>query len=454
MNKVILISPPYMKLSIPTYDMPLALTKGCNYMNPGLLISSAILDEHNIDNKIIKVNGFTENDMVELIKSIDNNTILVGISCTCSWEYLESLKIAEIIKHKYPNIKILLSGWQVKSIKDKVFKDSEFIDYIITGDAEYTILKLYNSIVNKESVDIPTLIEKNKPIKKNNIKYPSVDFKVLDFTKFPNYQYYIPFVEESRNCPYNCKFCLNSCVNDYYQFVPFEIFKKNVENIESAYGPNAQANLLAANFGVNYKETKRKLEFLKTKKMTWNIELHVDNHWEYYIDNLKEAGITKASIGFESGSVTILKQMNKTVNPSNYLDRMRKLLIALNNQGIKPSINLLFDYRETPETMNETLEFLRNNKEYIKKVKGNFMFAFEGIINNINEFNSRNVIVDDYGKKIHAYPILPKGINLSQISKIISEIELGNYDFVVLDNFEIESYNANKKIRSISKKSV
>ena len=53
MTKVLLISPPYMQLSHPSYKMPIALTKGCEYMNPGLLISSAILDENNIDNKII-----------------------------------------------------------------------------------------------------------------------------------------------------------------------------------------------------------------------------------------------------------------------------------------------------------------------------------------------------------------------------------------------------------------
>lgn len=439
-----------MKLSIPTYDMPLALTKGCNYMNPGLLISAAILTENNIKNKIIKVNDFNEYELTKLIASIDENTVFVGISCTCSWEYLESLKIAEIIKKKYPKVKILLSGWQVKSIKDKVFQDSEFIDFIITGDAEYTILELYNSIVNKKNMEIPTLMKSNTAENINNQKYhPSVSFKILDFTKFPDYKEYIPYVEESRNCPYNCKFCLNSCVNDYYQSVPFEIFKQNVENIERIYGSNTQANLLAANFGVNYKETKRKLEFLKTKNITWNIELHIDNKWEYYINDLRDAGITKVSIGFESGSPTILKQMNKTIDPQNYLDRAKKLLIALNNQGIKPSVNLLFDYRETPQTMNETLCFLNENKYYIKKVKGNFMFAFDGIIDNINDFKSMNVIIDDYGKKIHAYPILPYGISLKQMSKIIDEIELGNYNFFVSSNFQIENQDFNKIIRKI-----
>lgn len=446
MSKVILISPPYMKLSYPSYDMPLALTKGCDYMNPGLLICSAILDSKNVSNKIVKVIDPT--DEQSIISQLDSDTIMVGISCTCAWEYLESLKIAEIIKKEIPNIKIVMSGWQIKSIKEQVFKDSLNIDYIILGDAEYTIYSLYNKIRNDSNESINSVISSNSSDfhNFNDNKYPQMDFQIINFKKFPQFQKYLPYVEESRNCPFSCQFCLNSCVNDRYQNVPIDIFKKNVDELEKVYGENANANLLAANFGVNYRETKKKLEYLKTKKIKWNIELHVDNRWEYYIEDLKEAGITKASIGFESGSVKTLKLMNKTSDPENYLIRLERMLEKLNEQGIKPSLNLLIDYRDDYESICETLSFLEKNKLLINKVKANFMFAFEGILNNIDYSYNPNIIIDEYGKKIHAYPILPNGMSLEEISNIIDEIEKGNYDVNIMKSSALSLKKIKKNI--------
>lgn len=445
MSKVVLISPPYMKLSYPSYDMPLALTKGCDYMNPGLLICSAILDAKNVSNKIVKVIDPT--DAQSIISQLDNDTIMVGISCTCAWEYLESLKIAEIIKKEIPTIKIVMSGWQIKSIKEQVFKDSLNIDYIILGDAEYTIYNLYNKIINNSDESINSIITTNSnDFYNSNDKFPQINFQIINFKKFPQYQKYLPYVEESRNCPFSCQFCLNSCVKDRYQNVPIDIFKKNVDELEKVYGENANANLLAANFGVNYRETKKKLEYLKTKKIKWNIELHVDNRWEYYIDDLREAGIAKASIGFESGSVKTLKLMNKTSNPENYLIRLERMLEKLNEQGIKPSLNLLIDYRDDYESICETLSFLEKNKLLIKKVKANFMFAFEGILNNIDYSYNPNIIIDEYGKKIHAYPILPNGISLEEIINIIDEIEKGNYDVNIMDSYALSLKKIKKNI--------
>jgi len=437
MKDVLLISPPYMKLSYPEYKMPLALTKGCKYMNPGLLISSSVLSELNIPNKIIKVNDFSKQEIDKMYNEILDNTAMVGISCTCAWEYLESLKIAKLIKNYNKNIKIVLSGWQVKSIGKKVFEDSEFIDYIIIGDAEYSILELYQAIVENQDVKIPTVFSKDT--KYENIRPPRVSFRELDFTKFPNYKEYIPYVEESRNCPFNCSFCLNSCVNDYYQCVPFEVFKSNVDHIEKVYGKNCEAILLAANFGVNYEETKKKLEYLKTKNISWNIELHIDNPWEYYIEDLKAAGINKVSIGFESGSPKVLKMMHKTQNPTKYLFRAKRLLRELNKQGIKPSLNLLIDYREDCETLSETLMFLNENRDFIKKVKGNFMFAFEGFVSNLENYDQINMISDNYSKKIHAFPVLPKDMTIEKISCIIDEIEAGNYSLDIIKEFKINN---------------
>ena len=160
MARVILISPPYMKISRPTYDIPLALKKGVPFMNPALLISSSILKENEISNKIVKIFDISDE---EVISSIDEDTCLVGISVTCAWEYLEALKIAEIVKEKCSNkIKVLLGGWQIKSIKEKVFEDSQYIDYAVIGDSEYSICEIYKSVLEGKDIDVSSVYKKNK----------------------------------------------------------------------------------------------------------------------------------------------------------------------------------------------------------------------------------------------------------------------------------------------------
>ena len=430
MARVILISPPYMKISRPTYDIPLALKKGVPFMNPALLISSSILKENEISNKIVKIFDISDE---EVISSIDEDTCLVGISVTCAWEYLEALKIAEIVKEKCSNkIKVLLGGWQIKSIKEKVFEDSQYIDYAVIGDSEYSICEIYKSVLEGKDIDVSSVYKKNKVY---NTNIEAVSFRVIDFSQFPDYKKYMPYVEESRNCPFSCRFCLNSCVKDRYQCVPYDIFVKNVDNVSLLYGGDCEAHLLAANFGVNYKETIKKLEYLSAKNMRWNIELHVDNPWDKYIHLLPDAGISKVSIGFESGSKTILRYMNKTVDPDRYLERLSVLMSKLNEQGIKPSLNLLFDYRETKETIQESIRYLKANQEKIKKVKTNFMFAFDGLLDKIDYSCNPNIIVDDYGKRIHAYPLLPSFLNLQEVYYIMDELEHGNYNENLLSKF-------------------
>lgn len=418
-SKVLLLSPPYMQLSKPDFAIPKSLEKGIPYMNPGLLISSAILNQLKIDNQIIKIKDIHHLD--ELKDALDGERCpLIGISCTAAWEYLESLRLAEYAKRKNPNAITLISGWQIKSIQSQVFSDSPYIDYAVIGDAETTLPSLISNINNKKNNSISGVLSKEKQSYPEVL--PKVEFQILDFSKYPNYLDYVPYVEESRNCPCSCFFCLNSCVQDRYQIVPIDIFKQNIERIEGLYGKDASAVLLAANFGVNKEETKKKLAYLKTKSLKWNMELHVDNPWDTYIDDLKEAGITKLSIGFESASPTMLRYMNKSRNIPNYLTRLTNMLQELKKRGIRVSLNTLFDFRETPETMQETISFLRQNKELYSAAKMNYMFGFEGLFRQHPDF-VKYALITPIGKRTHAYPLLPQGYTPQKMVELIEQYE-------------------------------
>ncbi len=63
------------------------------------------------------------------------------------------------------------------------------------------------------------------------------------------------------------------------------------------------------------------------------------------------------------------------------------------------------------------------------------MFAFDGLLDKIDYSYNPNIIVDDYGKSIHAYPLLPSFLNLQEVYYIMDELEHGNYDENLLSKF-------------------
>ena len=405
--KVLLVSPPYKEIKFHKQVQEWDFINGVKYMNPGLLITASILDQNNIENKIIKIDSL--NNMSCLDKELDfDGDILAGLSCTSAWEYLESLSIIDYIKSQNKSAKTYIAGWQIKSIGTKVFDDNKNVDFAILSEAETTTLNLVSNYKNPNFSDVGIVSRQNRIIKKGNTNF---EFQVIDFSKYPNYKEYTPFVEDSRNCPYRCNFCLNSVIKEPYRIVPLDIVKKNIENIEKLYGTDAEVNFLSANFGVDAKRTLDLLDYLNDKKLKWNFEFHIDNPWEKYIDKIKLANLKKCSIGFESANISTLKLMNKTKNPENYLKRFDLLINKLNGMGIKPSINVLYYPSDTKESIKETNDFLKLYEGKYRKIRKNFTIGFEGILKNFDEYKTED---NEYFKKIHAKPICPKDMSMEE----------------------------------------
>ncbi len=405
--KVLLVSPPYKEKQLHKQVADWDFINGVKYMNPGLLITASILDQNNIENKIIKVDRLE--DMSCIDKELDfYGDLLVGVSCTSAWEYLEALSILDYVKDKRKDVTTYIAGWQIKSIGTKVFDDSKAVDFAILSDAETTTMNLLNNFKNLNYHDIGIVSRQNRVIKNGKTDF---NFQVIDFSKYPNYNDYIPFVEDSRNCPYRCNFCLNSVVKERYRNVPLDVIKKNIENIEKLYGPETEVNFLSANFGVNAQRTLELLDYLNEKRLKWNFEFHVDNPWEKYIDKIKLANLKKCSIGFESANISTLQAMNKTRNPENYLKRFDLLINKLNEMGIKPSINVLYYPSDTEQSIKDTNDFLKKYEGKYRKIRKNFTIGFEGVLKNFDGYKTEE---NDYFKKIHAKPICPKGMSMKE----------------------------------------
>ena len=104
-------------------------------------------------------------------------------------------------------------------------------------------------------------------------------------------------------------------------------------------------------------------QFRKTNnlKFTWRAETRVEYLTPDRIASLYNSGMRIVDIGMESGSKTILKNMNKTSNPSKYLENLAIALRALKRTKLLGKLNILFCLGENTTTLSETISYLDLN---------------------------------------------------------------------------------------------
>ena len=100
-------------------------------------------NERRVENFIFY--GLSDNEICDRIKEI--NPTMVGISILFSNLACEALRIAKIIKNERPHIKLVLGGHHPSSMPDKIMSLHHYIDFILIGEADETLVKLCRGLV-------------------------------------------------------------------------------------------------------------------------------------------------------------------------------------------------------------------------------------------------------------------------------------------------------------------
>ncbi|MHA1847184.1 MAG: B12-binding domain-containing radical SAM protein, partial [Promethearchaeota archaeon] len=251
------------------------------------------------------------------------------------------------------------------------------VDFIIQGEGEITLHELISrdpseriKIKNQEKSQMP-FIMKGKVLK---------DLDLLPMTDFTIYQPYLKHYNHlslalSRGCPLSCNFCVEK---------HFETFRPNgmrwrsyssERAIKEIFNAIETSNEYLKNnsdksigfydpiFGFNLKWRKKVLETLADAKKgyTFWTETRVDAIKKRDLKLLKDANVN-LMLGFESGSPKMLGIMNKTRNPIEYLNNLKRLLLIAKEINYGPLVlNILLNFPgERPSTINETFTFLKD----------------------------------------------------------------------------------------------
>jgi radical SAM superfamily enzyme YgiQ (UPF0313 family) len=293
----------------------------------GLAYIAAVLEAERHAVRIIDIDAeaLTYDNLGKIIEI--EKPELVGITATTPVFY-SALKMAEIVR-KNSSAYTVIGGIHA-TLMPVECAESSFIDFVVVGEGEKTIIELVNSILNKSDfANIKGLTyKKGKEIIQNEAREPIQDLDAIPFPArhlFKNQKYTYPDalrypaspIITSRGCPGNCTFCTA-------KFLHGKRFRcRSAENVLD------EIELLIKDYGVreihiwddNFITNRNRVFAFRDGIVKRNIKvlfsfpngIRADFINRDILKALKDFGTYSVAIGVESGNQNILDMIQKGI---------------------------------------------------------------------------------------------------------------------------------------------
>lgn len=290
----------------------------------GLLYVASSLKKAGFDVEIFHI---TESQIKETVdKIIKLDPLFVGFSVFTGIQTRLSADMSRLLKEK-ANVITVWGGIHPSLIPEQCISE-KYIDLVIVGEGEITLVEVAEHIRKSNGLDIKTLkhirgiafkaasdyvITAPRP-KIENLDNYKIDWSLVDLKKYiytvkhwgnKKLLYYIT----SRGCPYGCTFCYN------LKFNPNRTWRAHstkhviseIQEFKDRYGIEA-ITFHDDNFFAN---PKRAFEILDAVHLEWWGEARISSINDKFAQKLVDSKCHSLFFGWESGSDRILKLMNK-----------------------------------------------------------------------------------------------------------------------------------------------
>ncbi|MCF7861541.1 B12-binding domain-containing radical SAM protein [Candidatus Woesearchaeota archaeon] len=288
-----------------------------------------------------------------------------------------TLLTAQSIKLSNPRIKIVIGGPRTNNVEDcQDLLESGYVDYILRGEADQTLVQLFQYDLKRIEPDIPGLMYwNNDKIIEMSDWSPIIDLDGIEFPLFRsediqksespwiNGKKFLP-IQATRGCKYRCEFCdrvnlskkfrqrsADSVLNEIkYQNKTHGItvfrFNDNLINVDHNFILEFCSKLIKSGLSIRWSALIRASTSLTVPLLKL----------------MKQSGCKLLALGIESGSDSVLKAMNKEIT----VEMVRKNIKDIHECGIPLRAYILIGYpTETESDFDETINFVRNIKKYI-----------------------------------------------------------------------------------------
>lgn len=281
-----------------------------------------------------------------------------GISLLSSKNILISTEILKLVRKYLPDIKIVIGGGTVQIDSSMLpngnsdlnigeyFLKENLTDHYIIGDAENALPELL-----KGNLSYPGIDGNKSDIV--NIEYlPVPDYEDLNMK---NYSFY--WLTGSRGCINNCTFC--NVESNIFRSRKAESIAEETKAMNDKY--RMRRVVFADNLiNGNLKEFRRFKKFLPSCKykncIKWSGHMIVTSRMiEEDYKNAAECGMVGASIGVESGSERVRREMGKKFSNNTIYNTLK----WYTKYGVKTQILLIIGWpSETEKDFQQTLDLI------------------------------------------------------------------------------------------------
>jgi radical SAM superfamily enzyme YgiQ (UPF0313 family) len=288
------------------------------------------------------------------------------------------LRVADLIKERLPNSKMVFTGPHATVLYDELLKKSLSVDFAVIGEYELAVLQLIQELQSRSpnleriaglayrangKVAVNTNVKVIDPL--DELPMPAWDLFPTAGQAGPEYYWdnmcqYKPAMQlhASRGCPYRCNFCLWNQV----------MYREEKYRIFSAPRIADEIQLAQEKFGVRgvyfdddtFTVNKKHVLALCDEILRRNLNIH----WscmgdaismdEETINRMADSGCIGMKFGVESGDEEILKRIDKPLK----LKNAKRVTEWCSRRGIKTHATFTFGLSgETRESLQRTLDF-------------------------------------------------------------------------------------------------
>ncbi len=359
--KIMLVSPPA--------ESDLKKFLGVSGQPLGLAYLAAVLEKmHDVSIIDCPTMNYSFSDFKRIIKK--SKPDIVGITSVTSAIY-GAYKTAKTAKEENPNCTVIIGGPHVTFTAEQTLRECRYIDIIVRGEGEQTILEIANFLEKKKpkaemkkirgiSFRIGNKIINNpdRGFIKNLDSLPHPARHLLPMEKYKLGRYRFGIIMTSRGCPYNCIYCSSSliCGNIWRSRSP-ENVAEELRMLKDEYSIK-EVEFMDDTFTLNQKRAEEICNIMTKEKidLSWTCSSRVNTISRGLARKLKKAGCHTIYFGIESGSQRILDKIGKGITLRQSVDAIK----TAKQEGIKTLGSFILGIPgETKKTINKTIKFAR-----------------------------------------------------------------------------------------------
>lgn len=341
--------------------------------------ATSLLQKNSVDAQMIDAiaEGLTEDAFMNRLLARDINYLVAETSVPSFLQDMEILKkISEL------GIKIILCGPNSLTYQTDFMRQYPFIDFVLKGEYEFTLLELIRALENKSDFSQVAGMLYNKGgefMSTSERQLCDIDSlpwphrSSLPMDKYWDLPGNIPYpsvqMSASRGCPFNCNFCLWPQV--MYQGGSYRIrdVKDVVDEMEHLVKNKGFKSVYFDDDTFNVGK-ERMLQFCQIIKqrglesIPWAIMARADLMDKEMLEEMRSAGLWAVKYGVESFVQDLVEKYGKNMN----LLKTADIIKTTQDLGIKVHLTFCFGIPgETKESIQRTIDFaLEQNPESVQ----------------------------------------------------------------------------------------